>query len=301
MSDYNNKTEDPEQASSRFEHKSQGMRTAIRSEKRAAEEAAEKEILEALDEDKTIKIEKTSKKEAVSKTASSDVSAEKSTSKETAEKSAVSSKVSKVFEEEEEPAAVSDGLGITVFVNKSDIPAYEIGLNTEDFYIPREIKEGKVSKISEEQIEEFEANAAKRRKRQQLDSTGNKAKKTGKKKKTPAQKALKALIWVAVWFVVFLIAFFCYRITYDVFYDIAVDPDSTSTFEYTVEAGATDESVYEDLCELGVMNSSEFIYKLRAIVFEAEYVEGTYTLSDGYNMEKIINILAGYNYSDDDD
>ena len=299
MSDQNKKTTE-NSGSSRFDHKSQGMRTRSKNAAASSQKAKAQTITAA----------------EIKETAQA--------SESTAETSKVSAKVAKAFSDEsfeenpsiagaqkrfqaaiseENEAAVSEGNGAedlkedeaddTVIMSKSDIPAYEIGITSDEYYVPKEIQTGKVSKISEDQFDEIISQGPKKKQSKKAK------KKAAKKKKSPLQRALKAVIWVAVWLIVFLIAAVCYKITYNVFYDIAVDPDSTATIEYTVTADATDESVYADLEELGVMNCTEFIYKLRAIVFDAEYVEGTYYISDGYNIEKIINILAGYTYSDD--
>ena len=40
------------------------------------------------------------------------------------------------------------------------------------------------------------------------------------------------------------------------------------------------------------------IYKYRTIIYDANYVPGTYKVSPSYTTEKIINILSGYDYSD---
>ena len=267
MSQNNKKTED---SSSRFDHKSQGMRTRSKNQ---AQTFSDAQIIEE------------------------ETAAENKTEQ-------TGSEVRKIFEDDSfeanpsiamaqerfNAALAGDDADDTIIVTKSEIPAYEIGITSDEFYVSEEIQKGKVSKISEDQFDEIAAKGPVKKKRK---------KRRYKKKTTPLQKALKAVIWVAVFLIVFLIAAVAFRITYAVFYDIAVDPDSTTTIEYTVTADATDESVYADLEALGVMNCTEFIYKLRAKVFEAEYVEGTYYVSDGYNIEKIINILSGYNYSSD--
>lgn len=289
MADYNNNIDGGSGDSSRFEHKSQGMRSRSLSEKKAQEDALTRSSENRSADDKTIKIERT---KISSSSAQSPVKKVQGTSSATSSAVKTGSTSGR-----ESPAKTSpEKNGYSVFVNRSKIPAYDIGLNNDDYYIPEEIKSGKVSKISNDQVDEMEAKALKKKKQTRGSSSKKK-----KKKKTPAQKALKAAIWLLIWIIVFLVAFIFYKITYNVFYDIAVDPDSTTTIEYTVTADATDESVYEDLIELGVIDCSQFIYNLRAKVFDAEYVEGTYTLSDGYNTEKIINILAGYNYSSDDE
>lgn len=293
MADYNN-IEDGSDGSSRFEHKSQGMRSQSLNEKKAQEEAFEKS-LENNTDDKTVKIERSKMGASPAPAAAKSSGASAAEKSKRASSSSIRTSSRSASGQAGSENTRQDGLGYSVFVDRSKIPAYDIGLNNDDYYIPKEIKSGKVSKISNEQLDEMEKGASKKKR------SSKSSKSSRKKKKTPAQKAIKAAIWLLIWIIVFLVAFIFYKITYNVFYDVAVDPDSTTTIEYTVEAGATDESIYEDLSELGVMNCSEFIYKLRAKVFDAEYIEGTYTISKSYNTEKIINILAGYNYSSDDD
>lgn len=276
MSQNSNKTED---SSSRFDHKSQGMRSRSKSR---AQTFSEAKVLE----EETAGSEAETETGAEAENASVHPGAQKVFEEDSFEKNPSIAKAQERFAAAFAAAGEDDE---TVIINKSDIPAYEIGITSDEFYVPEEIQKGKVSKISEEQFEEIAAREPKKKRK----------KRRYKKKTTPLQKVLKAVIWVAVWLIVFLIAAVAFRITYNVFYDIAVDPDSTTTIEYTVTADATDESVYADLEALGVMNCSEFIYKLRAKVFDADYIEGTYYVSDGYNIEKIINILSGYNYSDD--
>ena len=322
MSDKKKKTQDSAEISSRFEHKSQGVRTQSRNAKKAEElrtvheeQAFEEALLTAEKEAEQAMLEK------IAQTFSAD---ELSSSEAGTEKSKVSPKVARTFgisdtgtlshkktaktapkaftavgdepgEDKFEEAMKLAETEDTVILKKSDIPAYEIGLGGDEYYLPPEIKSGKVRKITEDEFALIKAAGPVRK------MTRREKKKAQKVKKSPLQIVLKIVAWVAVWAIVFIIGYMCYQVTYSVFYDIPVNPDSTSKIEYTVTADATDESVYADLEELGVMNCSEFIYQLRAIVFDADYVEGTYYISDGYNIEKIINILSGYNYSSDDD
>lgn len=331
MSDKKKKIQDSAEISSRFERKSQGVRTQSQNAKKAAqaraleeEQALEEAILAAEKEAEQAMLTK------IAQTFTEEASASASGGKKTAGRA--SEEDDKTFDTAQlkgkisasssgkssgaktakktytsDPSSYAESMSNfdaamklaetedTVILKKSDIPIYEIGLGSEEYYLPPEIKSGKVRKITEDEFARIKAAGPVRK------MTRREKKKAQKVKKTPLQIVLKVVLWVAVWAVVFIIGSMCYKITYNVFYDIPVNPDSTTKIEYTVTADATDESVYADLEDLGVMNCSEFIYKLRAIVFDAEYVEGTYYISDGYNIEKIINILAGYSYSDDDD
>ena len=329
MSDKKKKIQDSAEISSRFERKSQGVRTQSQNAKKAAQERALKE--EQAIEEALLAAEKEAEQAMLTKIAQSfseedslAVSGKKKTGSKASEeddktfdtaqlkgkssssgKSSGAKTVKKTYTSD--PSAYAESMSSfdaamklaeteeTVILKKSDIPIYEIGLGSDEYYLPQEIKSGKVRKITEDEFALIKAQGPIHKK------TRHEKKKEQKVKKTPLQIVLKVVLWVAIWAVVFIIGSMCYKITYSVFYDIPVNPDSTTKIEYTVTADATDESVYADLEELGVMNCSEFIYKLRAKVFDAEYIEGTYYISDGYNIEKIINILAGYTYSDDDD
>jgi len=92
------------------------------------------------------------------------------------------------------------------------------------------------------------------------------------------------------------ICIFGYTTARKVFDDAAMDPNDLSKIEYTVYDGTTDDEVGEFLESHGMVEST-LMYKLRAKIFDAEYVAGTYELSPSYSTEKIINILSGFDYS----
>ena len=81
-----------------------------------------------------------------------------------------------------------------------------------------------------------------------------------------------------------------------VFDDAAMDPENLSKIEYTVTEATSDDEVAAFLVKNGMVES-ELMYKLRAKIFDADYVAGTYELSPSYSTEKIINILSGFDYS----
>lgn len=322
MAQDNRKTEKDREQSSRFEHKSQGVRTQSQMTKLAREKVVDEKAVAAEEElKKTIsaKLERTFREEEEAERRQAEAEAEREKEREkqraqkvvrktelveeqpvkkavsrpeepvkTAKPSAPRTSSSLKFDEAMKLAETED----TVVIRESDIPAYEIGLGTREAYTPKEIRTGKVVKISEDQFGNITAQGPRKKK------TAKEVRREEKEQITPHQKLVRRIVWSSIWLAVLIIGFIGFRICYGIFYDVAVDPDSTTTYEYTVAAGATDASVYDDLTELGVIDCSEFIYKLRAIVFDAEYIEGTYELSDGFTTEKIINILAGYDYSD---
>lgn len=206
-----------------------------------------------------------------------------------------SSRVQEMMNLDEDLQNDGDDTVDTLIIKKSDIPMYEIGLAPED-YVPKEIKSGKVVKVTEDDFEELYFEELRHHKSQK--ERKREEKEAAKESVSPRQRTVKRVVILGIWLVTLLVCAMLFLVCYNVFYDVPVNPDSTATYEYVVEEGMSDDQVYADLTELGVIDCSKFIYKLRALVFSAEYVAGTYTLSDGYNTEKIINILAGYNYGD---
>ena len=81
-------------------------------------------------------------------------------------------------------------------------------------------------------------------------------------------------------------------------YDVPVNSADYSKYNYTITADATNESVANDLLNLGLIDNV-LIYRIRCIFYSADYKEGTYVLSPCYSTEKIINILSGYEYGSD--
>lgn len=101
------------------------------------------------------------------------------------------------------------------------------------------------------------------------------------------------LLWIAV-------AFFCYegyKFAFNVFNDIPVDSTSLSKVSITIDGKESNQEVGEMLFNAGLIDDVT-TYKIRCIVYDAEYKPGTYRLSKSYTTEKIINILSGYKYSD---
>lgn len=81
-------------------------------------------------------------------------------------------------------------------------------------------------------------------------------------------------------------------------YDVPVNSADYSKYNYTITAESNNDSVANDLLELGLIDNA-LIYKIRCILYSANYKEGTYVLSPCYSTEKIINILSGYEYGSD--
>ena len=81
----------------------------------------------------------------------------------------------------------------------------------------------------------------------------------------------------------------------EVCYDVPINAADYSRYSYTVEKGLTDAQLASDLKAMGLIDNP-LIFRLRAILYSAKYVEGTYELSPCYSTEKMINILSGYEY-----
>ena len=82
-------------------------------------------------------------------------------------------------------------------------------------------------------------------------------------------------------------------------YDIPVNASDYSKITYTVTEDLTDSTLSNDLLGLGLIDNP-LVFKLRCKFYDADYVPGTYELSPCYSTEKIINILSGYKYGDDE-
>lgn len=88
-----------------------------------------------------------------------------------------------------------------------------------------------------------------------------------------------------------------FLITYNIFNDRAVDPENTNRVAVTVTENMTDDEVGAMLLEAGCIKDVK-LYKVRCLIYDADYVPGKYKVSPSFTTEKIINILSGYDYSD---
>lgn len=108
----------------------------------------------------------------------------------------------------------------------------------------------------------------------------------------PLFRVISALLLV----IIVLVCVLGYDLALKVCDDRAMDSKDLSKIKYTVDENTTDAEVAAFLVENGMVES-EMYYKLRAIIFDADYKPGTYEISPSYSTEKIINILSGYDYS----
>lgn len=116
-----------------------------------------------------------------------------------------------------------------------------------------------------------------------------------KGKKKPARRAgpVEKIVRLAVLVLVIVLCIIAYTTARKVCNDQPMNSSNTAKVQITITADSTDSSVGEFLVKNNVVES-KFVYKLRAILFEANYKEGTYEVSPSYTTEKIIDILSGY-------
>ena len=189
------------------------------------------------------------------------------------------------FEPEE---TVEENIGGTVSVMSDDpTPVENYKLNAKE--PAKSVKDAFASATGV-----FKHDKSKDRNIEMYDSNGNlkKSSKNGKKpykKKGPTGKIVKLVILA----VVIVLCIVAYTTARKVCYDQPMNSSDTSKVQITITEDSTDSSVAEYLVKNKLVES-KFIYKLRAILYEASYKEGTYELSPSYTTEKIIDIISGY-------
>lgn len=82
-------------------------------------------------------------------------------------------------------------------------------------------------------------------------------------------------------------------------FDNPVNPSDYSRIKYTVTEETTTESLAQDLLNLGLIDNP-LVFRLRTLFYSAKYVPGEYELSPSFSTEKIVNILSGYNYGEEE-
>lgn len=124
-----------------------------------------------------------------------------------------------------------------------------------------------------------------------------KVKDFGRKKHSAAYRIIKFCIFLLIWIAVAFACYQLYKFGYKVLNDQPMDPADMSKVQITVSGDETNEEMGETLLGYGLIDDIG-IFKWRCRLYDAEYEPGTYKLSKSYNTEKILNILAGYVYSD---
>lgn len=138
---------------------------------------------------------------------------------------------------------------------------------------------------------------------QKISPDSKHAAKSGRKKpkkldpKTKARKIRHFIICLLIWIIVIVLCCFAFKLGYDVFYDLPMDSADLTKIEVTIDGYETDDEVGKMLLENDLIDNL-FIFKIRCLIYDSDYVAGTYSISRSYNTEKILNILAGYSYSD---
>ena len=135
--------------------------------------------------------------------------------------------------------------------------------------------------------------AARTRVEPNADQRRRMAKMKAKKKLKTKRFLIRTAITAGV-VVLCLVGFF---ITYGIFNDTASDKQNTSRYEFVVTEDMTKDQVAKQLKELGCIDDVG-MFKTRCIVYDADFVPGTYKVSPSFTTEKIVNILSGYDYSD---
>lgn len=125
---------------------------------------------------------------------------------------------------------------------------------------------------------------------------GARKRQLGDKEKKVRKKRL--IIRLCVTAVVLILCAAGFSFMYWIFHDVPVDEDNKQKIEVTITEGITDAEVGDILKEEGCIKDKT-LYKLRTIIYDANYVPGVYDVSPSYTTEKIINILSGYDYSTD--
>ncbi|MBE6017154.1 MAG: hypothetical protein E7233_06040 [Lachnospiraceae bacterium] len=124
-----------------------------------------------------------------------------------------------------------------------------------------------------------------------------KVKDFGKKKHSAAYRIIKFCIFLLIWIAVAFACYQGYKFGYKVLNDQPMDSADASKIQITVTGNETDEEMGEILLQNKLIDDVG-IYKWRCLLYKSEYIPGTFKLSRSYNTEKILNILAGYNYSE---
>ncbi len=116
-------------------------------------------------------------------------------------------------------------------------------------------------------------------------------------KKTPIGVTIAKIVFILlIWVAVLVAGIKLYNMAYDIFNDIPVDAEDITKTDFTTTGKETDEEMGEKLLKAGFIDDIDLFVK-RCKIYDSEYYEGTFKLSRSFNTEKILNILAGYNYS----
>lgn len=111
------------------------------------------------------------------------------------------------------------------------------------------------------------------------------------------EKRKKWIIRLAILLVVLIICGLCFLFTFRVFYDVPLNAEDTNQVEITLSSNdVTDDEVAKLLIDAGCIDDAR-LYKIRAKIYEAKYVAGTYKVSPSFSTEKLVNILSGYDYT----
>ncbi len=110
-------------------------------------------------------------------------------------------------------------------------------------------------------------------------------------------KTRKFLIRTAIAAGVVILCLVGFFVTFGIFNDTPYVKENTARYEIIITENSTKDEVAKTLRELGVIGDAG-MFKTRCLVYDADFVPGTYKVSPSFTTEKIVNILSGYDYSD---
>lgn len=133
--------------------------------------------------------------------------------------------------------------------------------------------------------------------RTSVEPTADQKRRMAKMKAMKKKKTKKILIRTAIAAGVVVLCLVGFFITFGIFNDVPFDKENTSRMEFVLTEDMTKDQVANKLKEMGCIADAG-MFKTRCIVYDAEFIPGTYKVSPSFTTEKIVNILSGYDYSD---
>ncbi len=133
--------------------------------------------------------------------------------------------------------------------------------------------------------------------RTRVEPNADQKRRMAKMKAMKKMKTKKFLIRTAITAGVVVLCLIGFFVTFGIFNDTAYDKTNNTRMEIVITEGITRDTVAKQLKEMGCIADAG-MFKTRCIVYDADFVPGTYKVSPSFTTEKIVNILSGYDYSD---
>ena len=114
-------------------------------------------------------------------------------------------------------------------------------------------------------------------------------------RKEERKGAVRKAVRIIVFFSIILASIALFYFTYIVAYDTPVNKTDKTLIEFSINAGNSKTDIENRLYDEGLISDIN-LFRIREILFKADYKTGTYRLKRSYNNEKIINILSGVEY-----